>query len=368
MIHARLARLAQLLSTTELEGIALNAGPSLAYFTGLDFHLMERPVILLYLPGGEPVLILPRLEAAKVAPMQEKLISFYYDENPAGWAEVFAGALQFAGVKGKSIGVEPGNMRLLEYNFLQQAAAGVRYLDASPIIAALRSLKDADEIALMQRAVDIAEKALQAVVPLIRRGMTEKELAGELVIQLLRHGSEPTLPFAPIVSSGPNGANPHARPSERKLSEGDCIVVDWGASYGGYVSDLTRTLAVGEVDAECKKIHELVQQANRAGRAAGGVGVTCAEVDRAARKVITDGGYGRFFTHRTGHGLGRECHEEPYMHGDNHTPLQAGMTYTVEPGIYLAGKNGVRIEDDVVITTNGPVSLSNFPREMIEVG
>jgi Xaa-Pro dipeptidase len=198
--------------------------------------------------------------------------------------------------------------------------------------------------------------------------MSEQELSSELVLQLLRHGCQSELPFAPIVSGGPNGANPHANPGERPLQAGDLLVVDWGAAWGGYVSDLTRTFAVGQVDAEFEKIHKIVQEANAAGRAAGKPGAPCAVVDRAARGVIEAAGYGQSFTHRTGHGLGMEGHEDPYMRGDNQQLLAVGMTYTVEPGIYLPGRNGVRIEDDMAVTENGAESLSDMPRQMRVVG
>ena len=146
------------------------------------------------------------------------------------------------------------------------------------------------------------------------------------------------------------------------------MVVDWGAAADGYISDLTRTFAVGEVDDESKKIHQVVQQANAAGRAAGKPGAACADVDKAARDVIENAGYGVYFTHRTGHGIGMEGHEEPYMRGDNMQLLEPGMAFTVEPGIYLPGRNGVRIEDNVVITETGADVLSDMPREIRVVG
>jgi Xaa-Pro dipeptidase len=152
------------------------------------------------------------------------------------------------------------------------------------------------------------------------------------------------------------------------LKAGDLLVVDWGATFEGYISDLTRTLAVGKVDPEYRKIHDIVQAANAAGRAAGKPGVACAEVDRAARAVIESAGYGRYFTHRTGHGIGMEGHEDPYMRGDNLQLLEPGMAYTVEPGIYLPGRNGVRIEDNMMVTEAGVESLSDMPRELMTVG
>jgi Xaa-Pro dipeptidase len=220
----------------------------------------------------------------------------------------------------------------------------------------------------MRRAVKIAEAALEATLPLIKIGATEKDIAGELFLQLIRNGSDTALPFSPIVSSGPNGANPHAQPSTRQLAPGDLLVIDWGASFDGYISDITRTFAVAQIDAEAEKIHNIVQRANAAGRAAGKPGVSCATVDRATREVIEEAGYGQFFTHRTGHGIGMECHEDPYIRSDNEQLLQAGMAYTVEPGIYLTGRNGVRIEDDVLVTADGSESLSTMSREIIVVG
>ena len=220
----------------------------------------------------------------------------------------------------------------------------------------------------MRQAVKAAQAALEAVIPLIKIGMTEKDLAAELVVQMLWHGAQSEMPFAPIVSSGPNSANPHATPSDRSLGAGDLLVVDWGAAVDGYISDLTRTFAVGKVDEEYRKIHQIVLDANAAGRAVAMPGVPCANVDIAARTVIEKAGYGQYFTHRTGHGIGMEPHEDPYLRSGNMQLLAPGMTFTVEPGIYLPGRNGVRIEDNMVITKNGAECLSNMPRELRLVG
>lgn len=366
MLEKQLRKLAPILEENNISGIALNAGPSLSYFTGLNFHLMERPVIFIYVSGKKPVLFLPRLEAAKVDGMGQ-LETFFYDENPQSWSKVLAGALQSLDLSREIIGVEPLQLRYLEYMLLQSAEE-ITIVDGSTVITSLRSRKEKKEVQLMQRAVEIAEDSLRSILPQIRLGMDEKELAAELVLQLFRHGSDPSLPFDPIVAAGPNGANPHAKPSERKLQNGDLLVIDWGARYQGYASDLTRTYAVGDIDEESIRIHEIVQLANAAGITAGKEGAPCSAVDHAARKVIENAGYGKCFTHRTGHGIGMQCHEEPYMHGDNDRAMHTGMTYTVEPGIYLPGKNGVRIEDDVYLSADGPVSLSSLSREIVSVG
>ena len=368
MTRQRLEQLTASLRTSKLDAVILNPGPTLKYLTGLNFHLMERPVVLMVAPGQDPAIILPELELPKVDLFPYKVQTFAYGENPSEWDSVFRKAAQALGLDGKRIGVEPRQLRLLEFRHVKAGAPEADFPDAGDVLAGLRLKKDGQEVEAMRRAVRIAQDALEAAIPLIKIGMTERELSSELVAQLLRHGSEPELPFAPIVSSGPNSANPHASPTDRKLQSGDLLVVDWGAAYDGYISDLTRTFAVGEVADEFRRIHRIVQEANAAGRAAAKPGVPCAEVDRAAREVIEKSGYGQYFTHRVGHGIGMEGHEEPYMRSDNMQPLEPGMAFTVEPGIYLVHRNGVRIEDNVVITETGADVLSDMPRELRTVG
>ncbi len=368
MTLARLNNLTASLRTSNLDAVILNPGPTLTYLSGVQFHLMERPVVLFVAPGQDPVLVLPELELLKVDQFPYKVQAVAFGENPSEWENAFRKAAQLLGLDGKRIGVEPRQLRLLEFGYVKAGAPESEFPDASDVLSALRLKKDKAEVDAMRRAVKIAQDALEATIPLIKMGMTERELSSELVIQLLKNGSDSEFPFAPIISGGPNAANPHASPSERRLQAGDLLVVDWGAAYEGYISDLTRTFAVGEVDDECQKIHKIVQESNAAGRAAGKPGVPCAEVDKAAREVIEKSGYGKYFTHRTGHGIGMEGHEDPYMRGDNMQLLEPGMAYTVEPGIYLTGRNGVRIEDNIVITETGADCLSDMPREIRVVG
>ena len=365
---SRFDRLNASLRTSDLDAVILNPGPTLTYLSGLRFHLMERPVVLFFAKDQDPAIVLPELELQKVASLPYKVQVFAYPEKPSEWDNAFRKAVQALGLDGKRIGVEPRQLRLLEFRHVKAGAPEADYPDASDVLSGLRLKKDQAEVEAMRRAVKIAQDALEAAIPSIKIGMSEKEAASELVMQLLKHGSDSEMPFAPIVSSGLNSANPHASPGDRKLQAGDMLVVDWGAAYDGYVSDLTRTFAVGEVDDEFRKIHKIVQEANAAGRAAAKPGVPCANVDIAAREVIEKSGYGKYFTHRTGHGIGMEGHEEPYMRGDNMQILEPGMALTVEPGIYLPGRNGVRIEDNVVITETGADVLSDMPREMRVVG
>ncbi len=368
MFATRLNKLKGHMEEKGLAAVAVNAGPTLTYLTGLHFHLMERPVVIIFTVEDDPVIILPELEQGQLNALPFPTKVYAYGESPEQWSDIFRDAFAKLNLAGKKVGLEPRQLRLLEYDYLRSACGDANYTDGSNIFTALRSIKDKEEITCMRRAVVIAENALMATLPMVKIGVTEKDIAGELFMQLIRQGSDTSLPFTPIVSSGPNAANPHAQPSTRQLAGGDLLVIDWGAIFDGYISDLTRTFAVGEIDAEAAKIHKIVQLANAAGRAAGRPGVSCASVDKATRKVIEEAGYGQFFTHRTGHGIGMECHEEPYMRGDNELILEPGMAYTIEPGIYLTGQNGVRIEDDVVVTADGSESLSTMSREIRVVG
>jgi Xaa-Pro dipeptidase len=354
--------LQKVIKNSIFDAIVLNPGPTLTYLTGLNFHLMERPVILIIPRDGRPTMVLPELEKGKLA--GKDLAYFTYGDNPETWQEVFDNAMSSLLLAGKKIGVEPTRLRFLELNILQQAAAGARFIGAGMLLSNLRVKKSTDEIEKMRKAVRIAEEAFLALLKQIRPGMTEKEAASELSLQMLKGGCDAELPFPPIVAGGPNSANPHAVPTDRVFSNGDLVIIDWGASYEGYFSDLTRTLAIGDLDEEYKTIANLVHQANTAGRLTARPGISAGEVDLAAREVIEKGGYGAFFNHRLGHGLGLEAHEQPFVFSENDLSLAEGMTFTIEPGIYLAGRGGVRIEDDVVITSTGSDCLSSLPREL----
>jgi Xaa-Pro dipeptidase len=229
-------------------------------------------------------------------------------------------------------------------------------------VGELRMRKDPDEIAQIRRAVENAQEALSAILGGLHPGMTEGEIARQLKLEILAAGAE-DLSFQPIVSAGPNAANPHASPSDRALQPGDFLLFDWGLYSRGYASDITRTFPVGKMESEMRTVYDVVRRANAAGREKVRPGVTCSQVDAATRSVIDEAGYGRLFTHRTGHGLGMEIHEPPYIVAGNEQVLEVGMTFTIEPGIYLPGRNGVRIEDDIVVTEDGCESLTTMSRD-----
>jgi len=365
---ARQKRLAGAIERAGFAAMALNPGPSLLYLTGLNFHLMERPVVALFPAHEAPCIVLPELEAAKVQSISFPIRAITYGEDPERWPEAFAQAFRTLEIDHGEIGVEPLRLRYLELRLLEEALPQGSFVNGGDLAASLRRIKDPSEVAAMRRAVDITQRALNATLPSIRPGTSERELASELTLQLYRHGADTELPFPPIVSAGPNSANPHASPTNRLIVPGDLLVIDWGASFEHYVADLTRTFAIGEVEPRLREIARVVKEANLAAQAAVRPGVTPSQVDQAARSVIEAAGYGEYFIHRTGHGLGMDPHEEPYIRAGNDEPLEPGMAFTIEPGIYLPGDNGVRIEDNVIVTQDGCEVLSDLPRDLISIG
>ena len=369
MTLARIQKLQQLTAAAGFDAIAVVPGPNMLYFTGLTFHLSERPTVAFFPVDGIPVLVVPTLEEGKVRRAPYDVEAFTYDDVQ-GPVDAFAQALRTLGLGGKKLGVEGRRIRFLELDLMATSNNVPQVSNADSIIAQLRMRKDAAEINAMRRAVQIAQQALEATLPAIKPDVTEKELAAELTLQLLRHGSDSELPFAPLVAAGPNSADPHAFPSDQPIKPGELIIFDWGAAANGYFSDITRTFAVAgaSVDPQLVRAYQAVQAANQAGKEAAKPGATGQAVDRATRAVIEEAGFGPYFVHRTGHGLGMEVHEEPDMKEGSVIPLEPGMTFTIEPGIYLPNLGGIRIEDDVVITETGSESLTTLPRELTTLG
>ncbi|PKO07403.1 MAG: aminopeptidase P family protein [Chloroflexi bacterium HGW-Chloroflexi-3] len=363
MHSQRLKKLIDLMASQNLDAIALNPGYSMRYLTNLDFHLMERPTVLFIKNDGKIAFILPKLESTRAERSFSTNQLFTYGDNPATWSDVFKTAVDHLRLGKSKVGVESTGLRFLEFNFIKTSSPESEIISANEVFASFRVIKDQSEILLMKKAAQIAQRALLDTLqePII--GKSEKELASLLTINLLKNGSG-ELPFLPIVASGANSADPHATPSEHIIQPGELLLFDWGANYEGYASDITRTFAVGDVDPIFYEIANIVRRANRKGLKSAMPGVTAGSIDDATREVISQSGYGEYFFHRTGHGLGMEAHETPYIFSENSTILEPGMVFTVEPGIYLSGKGGVRIEDDVVITENGAESITDLPREL----
>jgi Xaa-Pro dipeptidase len=367
MNQNRLDKLTHQILAHGVDGIALVPGPNMAYLSGIHSHVSERPIVLFFPADDDPAIVIPGLEAmkARAAGIPEDRIFAWSDDE--GYTGAFQQACAHLELSDYLLGVEALHMRVLELELLKRYAPGLTTTHAEPILMTLRAVKDAGEIATLERAIAVAERAMERLIPQIEIGMTEKQVAAMLTQLQLEEGAE-AIAFGPIVSAGPNGASPHAVPTERPLQAGDLLVIDWGCLVDGYPSDITRTFAVGTIDPELRHVYETVKLANLQGVSISRPGATGQDVDRAAREVIDDAGYGEYFIHRTGHGLGVEGHEPPFMMEANTEPLVVGNVFTVEPGIYLPGRGGVRIEDNVVITEDGHRSLTTMTRELITVG
>jgi Xaa-Pro dipeptidase len=363
----RLQRLSEHLISADLPWLALIPGSTLLWLTGIHSHASERPFIVWLSPAQPPAALVPALEAMKAEAAGIPTDRIFAWSDQAGYRGACRQAVQALGLAGQRIGVEALSMRVLERDLLAGLVPDATLVQADGLLAALRLRKDAGEIGAMERAVAVAEEALNQLLPQIRIGMTEREIAGRLLVALADAGADGPS-FNPIVAAGPNSASPHAVPGNRPISPGDLLIIDWGARVDDYPSDLTRTFAVGQVDDELRHIHAVVQAANAAGVAACHPGVTGEAIDRAARDVIAAAGYGDFFIHRTGHGLGLDVHEPPSLMAGERDPLPPGAVFTVEPGIYLPGRGGVRIEDNIVLTETGYRCLTSFPRGLQQVG
>ena len=263
----------------------------------------------------------------------------------------------------KKMGFEDAYMTVRDFETFRRALP-CELVPAADLLAELRRVKDREELEIMTAAQRIAERALEDILREIRPGVTEREIAARLQYLMLHYGAE-NMSFDPIVVSGPNGSLPHGVPSEREIQSGEFVTMDFGCIYRGYCSDMTRTVAVGSATEEMRTVYETVLAAQRAGIAAARAGVTGKDVDAAARQVIADAGYGAYFSHSFGHGVGVEIHEAPAAASSNDKPLPAGAVISAEPGIYLPGRLGVRIEDVIVLTEDGCENLTRAPKELL---
>lgn len=263
----------------------------------------------------------------------------------------------------RRMGYEDAYMSVREYETYRKALP-CELVPATELLLELRRVKDREELEAMAAAQRIAEKALEDILGEIRPGVTEREIAARLQYLMLHYGAE-NMSFDPIVVSGPNGSLPHGVPSERQIRAGEFVTMDFGCICHGYCSDMTRTVAVGAATDEMRAVYEAVLAAQRAGIASARAGVTGKTVDGAARQVIESAGYGPYFSHSFGHGVGVEIHESPNASAANDKPLPAGAVISAEPGIYIPGRLGVRIEDVIVITEDGCENLTRAPKELL---
>ncbi len=369
MTDQRLRPIYDAMKSANLDAVAFVPGPNFKRLFGRDFHLMERPLIVIVPSEADPVAIVPNLEMASFATLKFPGPVFDWRDE-AGYDAAFVAAAEALPQisASKSFGLEAQRMRVFEQIALQKVFPDATFVDAHATISSTRLLKTPEEVEKLRRAIVISEKALEATLDLVRIGQTEKEIEAILISQLFAQGAS-GLSFDPIVAAGDNSAQPHASArADYKTKRGDALLIDFGASYEGYNADITRTFFLGEVSDRDRRFYETVRSANARGKEVTRPGITAHDVDDSVQQVLEQSEFAEFARHKTGHGLGLDVHEAPQIMRGNHTGLKPGMIFTVEPGLYRLGECGVRIEDDIVVTEHGHESLTTFPRDLRLVG
>lgn len=362
-LQPRIDALRQIMDRRGADALMIVPGWNMVYFTGLEFHLSERPIIAIFTREGLGVVV-PKLEQPKLDQRPDLAAQPFAWDDSQGFMGAFERAIDALNLRGKTIGVDGMTMRLSEWLALSSIDSSMKPLKVEDDLTRIRARKQPDEIAQMRRAVEISERALTKLLSEVQPGMTEMQIGArlnQLQMELGAHG----LAFDSLVQTGPNSASPHGFTTDRVLQRDEILLIDYGCKVDGYPSDITRTFVIGTPSDEMQRIYDVVLRANEAARAVGKPGVPMGELDRAARDVIEAAGYGEYFPHRTGHGLGLDPHETlPQIAPNFPDVLEVGMTFTIEPGIYIAGLGGVRIEDNMVVTETGLESLTTYPRSL----
>jgi Xaa-Pro aminopeptidase len=352
----RQARLRRRLAEAGVAAAVVPPSGDLVYLTGLHMHLSERLALLVLPVEGEAVVVLPAFEASRV-PAGLRTVPWEEDQDPLPLlvAELPDGAARVA------LGERVAASEVLG---IAAARPELRLVALERVTGGVRAIKQAGEIEALRGAAAATDRAYAALLREPLAGSSERAVAARLAAAMRAEGLDDTFT---IVASGPNAAFPHHVSGERVIQRGDGVLFDFGGRWEGYLSDVTRTVSVGEPSARLREVHAAVAAAQAAGKAALAPGARLGDVDAAARGSLAAAGLAHAFTHRLGHGLGLEIHEPPYLRGDNDQRAEVGHVVTIEPGVYLAGELGVRIEDDVLVTEDGCESLTNAPRALLVV-
>lgn len=359
--NARMARLQNAMDRADIDTVAIVPGANFYYLTGINLHLMERPTVLFVRRDGSSYGVIPFLEKSRWAASMPEVETVYWHDSD-GYDGAFS-SLSRSLTPGR-IGVEGQRMRYFETEAIRRAWPGSSISDGQDVISHMRLHKDASEIAVIRRAIEISEIALRRTLDAAVPGMSEVEFRQRLVSEMLTAGGDGPA-FDTTVLSGGAAADPHGTPShERKLERGKCLLIDYGASWGGYAADITRTFFVGEAGSRERDIYAAVLAANEMGRSLARPGRTFDDLDRQVTGSLRDAGYGDLIVHKTGHGLGLDIHEAPQVMIGNMGEMEPGMVMTIEPGLYVPGDIGIRIEDNIVITEDGCETLTSFDRSL----
>lgn len=360
MLQDRLAQYAEIAVQLGVDAVALVPGPNFTRAIGQAFMSNERPFVVVIPAKGRPAALVPNLELGSWAEIGFDGAVFDWRDQ-TGYDDAFAAMNQFLGIQ--SLAVEGQVMRVFIHHAFLAAKPDLEIIDAEREISALRMIKTDDDVAALRKAIDISERALATTIATVKAGQTEKQVEHVLIKSLFAEGAD-GLSFPPIVVAGPHTAMPHAHASNTILQKGDTLLFDFGARKDGFAADVTRTFFLGEPSDEQRAVYDAVLRANLIGHSVTKAGVTAHDIDDAVTSYLESTPFADRIKTKTGHGLGREVHEAPYIMRGNHMVLPAGTVYTNEPGLYEIGNFGVRIEDDVLITEDGCISLTTFPKEL----
>jgi Xaa-Pro aminopeptidase len=346
------------LAAAGLDGLLLAPGPDLSYLTGFHVYSGERLVALLFPREGEPLFLVPQMNVAQAAANEAGVAAVQGWTDAEGYTEPLRAACARLGWTEGRLAADDEMRAAFLLDWLS-VCPGAEFHRASRVMQPLRICKGPEELAALRQAGQVADGVIAAAHAACVPGATEAEVARAVIAAML--DLEPRCrPYGCIVASGPNGALPHHETGDRALAEGDVVILDYGCELEGYHSDITLTVTLGAADQEAQKVAGIVWEAQQQALETIRPGVPAEAVDAAARGVITEAGYGEYFIHRTGHGIGLQVHEPPYLVAGNAAPLEEGMTFSVEPGIYLPGRFGVRLEVIAAVGADGP-ELLNLP-------
>ncbi len=361
----RLARARTAMQEWGLDTLILTPGPAMKYLTGYSEEGYER-LLCLIVPDDRPLcFITPSLNAEACLANPAEIADVRQWGDSEGWEKILREVITELDLNIGIVGIDEGMPARFLLKIMELTPTAL-LKSAGPVFVALRSVKEEAELAALQRAAEITDRAYLVGAAACKPGVTEKEVAIEIERAIYDNGAE--LSFKPIVGSGPNSALPHHYPGNRKLQEGDVVLLDLGAKWDGYCGDITRVISLGTPSDDAKNIYEIVRNAYQRGVNAVKPGQPASFVDHVTRQVIGEAGFGDFFIHRTGHGIGMEDHEAPNIVSGNDTKLEPGMCFSVEPGIYLPGKFGVRLENIMTVTPDGGrVFNADIPDRLMDV-
>jgi Xaa-Pro dipeptidase len=361
-MNQRLTRFSNWLKDQEHSFAFLTTTANVFYLSKFHTDPHERLVGLAAFPDEEPFIICPSMEVPQVQRLDWKYEIIGYSDTDNPWDKVKE-ALKKRNICAGTIAIEKAHMNVERSEELQRILPGSTFTSAETKLNELRLIKEENEIHVLREAAKLADFGVEVGVQALEEGKTEMEVLATIEFELKKKGIR-QMSFSTMVLTGENTADPHGNPGMQTIKNGDLVLFDLGVVLDGYCSDITRTVAFGEPNEHQKHIYDTVLKAQLAALDACKPGTPIRLIDRTAREIIETEGYGQYFTHRIGHGLGIDVHEYPSMNAINETPLRKGMAFTVEPGIYLPGVGGVRIEDDLLITANGVESMTKFPKEL----